>query len=418
MARPRRFPRLIGRGRGVESIIANRANGHGPAVARYLADIGASSAEAEDLVVALTRRAAGETVDVDGLSLEPDLLRSVPEALAFENRILPVHRAGGILFVAVPEDEIPEDGLAEVEHLLGLNVEPIPVGEIDVAGVLVKAHQLLRRRARAAAPKLDPTPAPLTPGPSLSDLGMPAEILKRLRLALSEPQGLILLAGPRGSGKSATLRAVVADLQKKDLRVAVLDRSHGVVGLEAELAGDPDALAVDGLESPTVAALAVRAALEGRRVVIAVEAADAAGAVSRLAELKVDPHLVRRALRAGLSQRLLRRVCAACRVQHPEDAATLEDLRLESLLKGVPLWRGRGCEACGKTGYQGRVAAFEYGDRGADRSLRAGFQPLVADALAKMLSGQTSLQELADQVPFTQILQAADRLNVKRVKQP
>src|SRR6187549_3110582 len=159
-----------------------RGNGRSEAVARYLAEIGASSAAGEDLVVALARRTAGETFDVDGIPLQSELLQSIPEALAFENRILPVHRADGLLFVAVPEGKMPDGGIAEVEHLLGVTVEAIPVGEIDVAGILVKAHQLLRRRTRRLEPPRSETAILAAGGGrALAELGMPPEILKRLR---------------------------------------------------------------------------------------------------------------------------------------------------------------------------------------------------------------------------------------------
>jgi len=393
-----------------------RGNGRSEAVARYLADLGVSTASGEDLVVALARRTAGETFDVDGIPLQPELVLSIPEALAFESRILPVHRTDDLLFVAVPVGKTPDGGLAEVEHLLGVTVEAIPVAEIDVAGILVKAHQLLRRRTRRLEPPRSET-AILAAGDgrALAELGMPPEILKRLRKALSEPQGLILLTGPAGSGKSATLEAIVRELRRQKLGVATLDRSRGLAALEEALEEDPDAVALDEPESEATVGRAVRAALEGRRVLIAIEAADGAGAIARLSEMEVDPHLIGTALRAGLNQRLLRRLCPLCREEYTEPPAVLEDLRLDGLLKGVPLRRGNGCTACDRSGYRGWIAVFEYGDRGPDRTVRGGFQPLVADALGKLVSGQTTLREVADQIPFTQLLQAADRLNVRRV---
>ncbi|RPH51719.1 MAG: hypothetical protein EHM91_00900 [Planctomycetota bacterium] len=393
-----------------------RGNGRSDEVARYLADLGISTSSGEDLVVALARRTAGETFDVDGIPLQAEVVLSLPEALACESRILPIHRTEGLLFVAVPEGKMPDGGLAEVEHLLGVTVEAIPVAEIDVAGILVKAHQLLRRRTRRLEPPRSET-AILAAGDgrALAELGMPPEILKRLRKALSEPQGLILLTGPAGSGKSATLEAIVRELRRQKLGVATLDRSRGLAALEEALEEDPDAVALDEPESEATVGRAVRAALEGRRVLIAIEAADGAGAIARLSELEVDPHLVGTALRAGLNQRLLRRLCPACREEYTEPAAVLEDLRLDGLLKGVPLQRGNGCAGCDRSGYRGWIAVFEYGDRGPDRSVRGGFQPLVADALSKLVSGQTTLREVSEQIPFTQVLQAADRLNVRRV---
>lgn len=367
--------------------------------------------------MALARRTPGEALDVDGLPLEPGLLGTVPESLAFENGILPIHRAGDILFVAVPAGRVPVEGIAELEHLLGLGVEAIPVSEIDVPGVLVKAHQLLRQRTRAAASAPRPeSPAALVPsGPELSALGIPAGILERLRQILAEPQALTLLAGPAGSGKSTSLEALAAELVRRGRSVARVGRSEGLATLEEVLRSDPDAILVDGTDSPSVTALAVRSAVEGRQVLLAVEAADAAGAAARVAEMAVDGHLLDRALRAGLAQRLLRTVCPGCREEYREDAATLEDLRLGPLLGGIPLYRGRGCTACASTGYQGRIGIFEFGERGHDRFLRGGYQPLVADALGKLLAGRTTLQEVVNQVPFTQVLQAADRLNIRRV---
>ncbi len=411
-------------------------NGQARAVAQYLAEIGALPAPpaapaqgalcqalvragviaGEDLVASLSRRAEGETMDVDGVLLQPDVLLSVPEALAFAHRLLPVHRTTDILYVAVPAGDVSEDGIDQVELLLGVRVEAVPVAEIDVAGVLVKAHQLLRRRTRGATSSGTPIPSPSPEkGPALADLGMPPEILKRLRQALGESQGMILFAGPPEAGAGTTLRAAAAELEARGLRVARLDRSDGLAAFEERLQADPDVLVLDGLDSPSVAAGAVRAAVQGHRVLVALEAPDAAAAAGRLAGMNVDPHLLSTALRAGISQRLLGRTCSECAEARPENPAMLEDLRLENLLAGVPLRKGKGCSACGGTGIRGRVAVFEFGDRSGGRSLRGGYQPLVADALGKMLAGLTTLDQVIAQVPYTQVLQAADLLKIRRV---
>lgn len=392
-----------------------RGNGSAGDVAKVLAALGVSSLTRDDLVAALARRNGEASFDVDGLALHPDLLRLVPEELAFENRILPVHRTAGLLFVAVPEGSSRE-GFAELEHLLGLRVEPVEVSEIDVPGVLVKAHQLLRRRGRSPSPGPErPERAERGRGSDLDQLGLPEGILKRLRAVLGAAQGLVLISGPAGSGKSTTLEALVGEHRRTGLRCSSFDRRHGVAALEDALRGDPDILAVDETASPAVASLAVRAAVEGRRVLMAFEGPDAAAALARLGSLQVDAHLVATASLAGLAQRLLHGVCPDCSELRPEDSAVLEDLRLDRLLESVPLRRARGCGACGGSGRRGRVAVFEYGERSAGGGLREGFQPLVADALGKLVAGRISLGELAEQVPFTQILQAADRLNVRRV---
>lgn len=394
----------------------NPGTGRSEAAAKALSALGLSFLDGEDLVAALTRRNDGGSFDVDGLALPTDLLHLVPETLAFENRILPVHRAQDLLFVAVPADGTAEGGLIELEQLLGLAIEAIPVSEIDVPGVLVKAHQLLRRKARAIA---GPAVASAQPagekGPALQSLGLPDAILRRILKILSEPQGILLVSGPPGSGKTTTLRALSGELAGKGLRVGFLDSKQGVASLEGALALDPDAVAIDDPSSPSVAARALRAAVEGRCVLMSFGVADVAAALARLAELKADPHLLGTALRAGLNLRLLRGVCPGCAESRPEEASVLEDLRLETLLRGVPLRRGRGCAACGKSGHQGRVGVYEMGERRSDGTLRGDFQPLVADALSKLVAGRFSLKEMSDQIPFTQLLQAADRLNIRKV---
>jgi len=389
-------------------------NGRAGDVARYLAAIGALSLKGEDLVGALARRNGGASLDIDGLPLTPDLLELVPEELALENRILPVHRHGDLLFIAVPEGS-PRDGLGELEHLLGLRMEAVSVTELDVPGLLVKAHQLLRRKIRTEAAAKPAGPGEEKRGPQLESLGIPEAILRRLRKVLAGSQGLILLSGPAKSGKTATLLALRQELRGQGLRTASLGPGDGVAALEEALLADPDVVAIDETASPALASRALRAAVEGRRVLMAFRAPDAAAALARLGELHVDPHLVLTAARAGLNQRLLRGVCPDCAELKPEDPTTLEDLRLEGLLRSVPLKRGKGCAACAKSGTRGEVAVFEYGERDRDGGLREGFLPLVADALAKLVAGRFSLRELAEQVPFTQVLQAADRLNVRRV---
>lgn len=390
-------------------------DGLSDAASRFLAAVGLSFLSGEDLVAALARRNDGQAIDVDGLLLAPELLQLIPEALAFEHRLLPIARCENLLFVAVPAEAASRAGLADLEKVLGLSIEAVPVREIDVPGVLIKAHQLIRRSSRAAAPAVPAARPAGTTGPTLEALGLPDGLLRRLRALLAGPQGILLIAGPAGSGKTATLGAIAGELRGRGLKVAFLDRRDGVASLEEALAGDADAVAIDETSSPAVAARALRAAVEGRVLLLAFQAADAAGALARLTELKVDPHLLGATLRGGLNQRLLREVCGACAETRPEEAAVLEDLRLDTLLRGVPLRRGRGCAACGRSGLRGRVGVFEFGERRPDGTLRGDFQPLVADALAKVVAGRVPLREMVDQVPFTQVLQAADRLNVRKV---
>ncbi|HZE95996.1 MAG TPA: ATPase, T2SS/T4P/T4SS family [Planctomycetota bacterium] len=393
-----------------------QGNGNSDALAKLIAAIGASALAADDVVGALARRNRGETLEVDGLALLPDLIRLIPETDAFNHGVLPIHRSGDLLVVAVPPDRAADDSIGQLQRRLDIRVAAIAVTEIDVRGVLVKARQLLERKSRpeqaAPAPvKRDAAAEERTP----DALGIPDGILRRLRKILAEPQGLLLVAGPRRSGKSTTLRALSGELRKKGLRTAEISSKQGVTAVEDALREDPDVLALDEPTGPAVASRLVRAAVEGRRVLLASRAPNAASALAQLADHKVDAHLVASAARAGLTQRAMGRVCDDCAGTRPEDPALLEDLRLGALLGGIPLRRGKGCPACGGTGLRGTVVLFEFGERGRDGVLREGFQPMIADALGKLLAGRITLRDLADQVPFTQLLQAADRLNVRRV---
>jgi type II secretory ATPase GspE/PulE/Tfp pilus assembly ATPase PilB-like protein len=218
---------------------------------------------------------------------------------------------------------------------------------------------------------------------SLDDLGLPVEIVGELRALLGETSGGIVLAGPAGSGKTTTLYACLRELVSREggrrslatmedpIEVAVpgvaqaqVNSSAGLTletGLKSLLRQDPEVLGVGEIRDRATAEMAVQASLTGHLVLTTFHAGSAAAALGRLADMGIEPYLLRSGVRAVLFQRLARRLCAACAVAvDPGDpGATL----------GLPVASARapvGCAACGGTGYAGRVVLCEllHPDRG------------------------------------------------------
>ena len=264
----------------------------------------------------------------------------------------------------------------------------------------------------------------------LEKLGMDQDIQDRFRRDLCRPNGIILVTGPTGSGKTTTLYSALTYLNKPDTKIITLEdpveyelpvinqaqinTAKGFTfakGLRAILRQDPDILLVGEIRDSETAQLAIRAALTGHLVFSTLHTNSAAGAIPRLLDMGIEPFLLSATLVSVIAQRLVRKVCnecgEPCRPQ-PED---LELLGLtEEDLAGAELAEGRGCSLCRKSGYRGRVAVFEYLQvdprirkliaDGKDASLieetaRQGGQPgLRNDAMNKMRSGHTTLKEV------------------------
>ncbi|WP_235905648.1 GspE/PulE family protein [Tautonia marina] len=210
----------------------------------------------------------------------------------------------------------------------------------------------------------------------LDQLGFPGDLLESLRSALVETSGLIVLAGPAGSGKTTTLYACLRALAHSSaghrclvtLEDPIEAAVEGVVqaqvnpsagftlesGLRSLLRQDPEVIAVGEIRDPDTAESAFQAALTGHLVLTTFHAGSASGAIGRLAEMGIEPYLLRSGLRAVLALRLVRRLCHGCsRPISADDPAML----------GLPLQSARvasGCDACRGTGYQGRMPMAEF----------------------------------------------------------
>ena len=213
--------------------------------------------------------------------------------------------------------------------------------------------------------------------PSLTELGMGLDQELTLQNALHLPQGLVLITGPTGSGKSTTLYAAIRQMVNDERNLITLEdpveiELPGVAqvqiqekigmsfsaGLRSALRQDPDVIMVGEIRDQITAELAVRAALTGHLVLSTLHTNDSASAVIRLVEMGVPNYLVASSLTLSMAQRLVRRPCSECAVRQPADADTRARLGMTEA-EGAVCLDAVGCRACGMTGYSGRVGLYE-----------------------------------------------------------
>ncbi|HYW53816.1 MAG TPA: GspE/PulE family protein [Dongiaceae bacterium] len=261
--------------------------------------------------------------------------------------------------------------------------------------------------------------------PDLATLGMAPALLERYRAAARAPWGFVVVTGPTGSGKTTTLYASLAELDARSRNLCSVEdpvemRLRGVAQVQVNLrAGltfplvlrafmrqDPNVVMVGEMRDGETAAVAVSAALAGQLVFTTLHANDAPRTIDRLAELGVARHSLAAALTAVVAQRLVRTLCEQCRVREPIPAHVRE-----MLATAQETWYvAAGCRACAGSGYLGRTGVYELlelDDAARDAlatgassvqiaqlAARAGYRPMRHDALAKVLAGVTSFDEL------------------------
>ena len=264
----------------------------------------------------------------------------------------------------------------------------------------------------------------------LGKLGMEPEMQTVFRRDIIKPNGIILVTGPTGSGKTTTLYSALTYLNKPDTKIITLEdpveyelpvinqaqinNAKGFTfakGLRAILRQDPDILLVGEIRDMETAQLAIRAALTGHLVFSTLHTNSAAGAIPRLLDMGVEPFLLSATLVSVLAQRLVRQVCEHCGAPCEANTKDMELMELsDEDLAGTQMIEGAGCSLCRNSGYRGRLAIFEYlhVDKnirkliadGKDASLiedaaRESGQPgLRTDAIAKMKTGKTTMKEV------------------------
>ncbi|MGI6495372.1 MAG: GspE/PulE family protein [Kiritimatiellia bacterium] len=265
---------------------------------------------------------------------------------------------------------------------------------------------------------------------SIDDLGMAPAHRAQFERILESPHGLVVLAGPTGAGKTTTLYAAIqALLQRAELSILTVEdpveyEIEGVAQVEVDsgdkvnfskalrslLRHDPDVIMIGEIRDAESLDTAVKAALTGHLVLSTLHANDAPGAVTRLLDMGLEPHLAAATLRLSVAQRLVRRLCPHCREEATLDEASALALGRPALA-GRTVFRPRGCLACAGRGTRGRIGLFEMftpdsdlaaliarGSPGVElqAALRARKVPSLADdAMDKLLAGVAAAEDLA-----------------------
>lgn len=271
---------------------------------------------------------------------------------------------------------------------------------------------------------------------SLLDLGMKEQDLKKVNAAINRSYGMILSTGPTGSGKTTSIYSIVKILNTREKNITTIEdpieyRIKGVnqiqvnvkanlsfaTGLRSILRQDPNVIFVGEIRDSETAGIAVNAALTGHLVVSTLHTNDAATALPRLIDMKVEPFLVASTVNVIIAQRLVRKICESCKVQ------TL--LKRSDLLKNIPeeiiakyfsseenqtAFAGKGCKICHHTGYSGRIGVFEVlemtetirkliadkndSDVIAKEAIKEGMTTMQEDGLDKVIKGITTFEEV------------------------
>lgn len=262
---------------------------------------------------------------------------------------------------------------------------------------------------------------------NLEDLGMTQQNRNHFSTLIRKPHGIILVTGPTGSGKSTTLYAGLTEINSRDRNILTVEDPiefdlPGIGqtqvnprvdmtfarGLRAILRQDPDVVMVGEIRDIETAQIAVQASLTGHLVLSTLHTNTAAGAITRLEDMGIEPFLLSSSLLAVLSQRLVRTLCPDCKKPHTPDASQLEILG-PSVTCDTVIYSPHGCAACNQTGYRGRTGIHELllvdekvremmhegvGEQAIERYIRKTTPSIREDGCRKVLSGATSLEEV------------------------
>jgi len=270
--------------------------------------------------------------------------------------------------------------------------------------------------------------------PTLESLGLSEAMRDRLSEIIRRPTGALLVTGPTGSGKSTTLYAGLADINRPEINIITVEdpveyRLQGInqvqINVKADmtfasalrsiLRSDPDVIMVGEIRDAETAKMAIESALTGHLVLSTLHTNDAPGALTRLNEMGVEPFLVGSAVSAVLAQRLARKLCSNCCEMYAPTPEELMAARISpdmaAAREGMVLYRKVGCPRCNRTGFKGRIGIFQllimndelealasqnvHRDEIERSAGAAGMRSLWDDGIAKASAGLTSLEELA-----------------------
>jgi type IV pilus assembly protein PilB len=346
---------------------------------------------------------------IDGILHEKVILpKKVHEALISRIKIMS--------HLKIDEKRLPQDGRFTFEYsgqIIDLRISSLPTvyGEKVVMRLLPKNNK----------------------APTMGDLGMRGGALKNLENQMLRPHGIILICGPTGSGKTTTLYAILSKLSTTKVNILTVEDpvEYNIPGanqvqvnagigltfasaLRSFLRQDPNIILVGEIRDSETAELAIQAALTGHQVFSTLHTNSAAGALPRLLDMGMEPFLLASSVNAVQGQRILRQICAHCKMTYtpPPEVVTNIQQVLGPLMPKTPvqLYKGKGCEQCGNTGYLGRTGVYEVlvvSDKimrmilerksTADiekQAVTEGMITLKQDGYLKALEGLTTLEEV------------------------
>ncbi len=391
-------------------------------VANQLGEDGMSSAPTIRLVNSMLERAITERAS--DIHLEPR-----------ENQMQVRMRIDGLMrdVLTVPKDVQPSV-ISRIKIMSGLNIAEHRVPQDGRFNVRIKDRDIDLRVStlptvygeKIVARLLDKSGGQVTK----ESVGLEGTDLEKYEAMLKNRNGVILLVGPTGSGKTTTMYAMINQLNTPEVNMVTLEdpveynidgvnqvqinEKTGMTfanGLRAILRQDPDIIAVGEIRDGETAEIAMRSAITGHLVLSTIHTNDAVGSIDRLRDIGVEPYVIAGALKGVISQRLVRRICPNCRESYTPTEEEAESLGIE-MEPGLKLYRGAGCAQCFNTGYRGRIAVFEmlpvthavrtliYEQRGRDaieaelKRPENGFVSLRDNALRLMREGMTTGEEV------------------------
>ncbi|MGH7198917.1 MAG: GspE/PulE family protein [Candidatus Omnitrophota bacterium] len=317
----------------------------------------------------------------------------------------------------ITENRVPQDGrfkikLQDREVDFRMSILPVHFGSKVVMRILDKTNFQI----------------------GLDHLGFSADSLEKIKAAVAKPFGMILMTGPTGSGKSTTLYSILSLLNTPDKNIITVEdpieyQARGITqiqvkpdigldfanGLRAILRQSPDVVMVGEIRDFETVDTAIKASLTGQLVLSTLHTNDAAGAMTRLIDMGVEPFLISSSVILVVAQRLCRKVCSYCKekIDIPAEVFERMGISMDKLLAGDPkknFYRGRGCAKCNKSGYLGRMGILETlvvddeirnlvlkqasAHEVKMAAIRSGMKTLREDALTKLTSGLTTLDEV------------------------
>jgi general secretion pathway protein E len=313
----------------------------------------------------------------------------------------------------IAEKRLPQDGRFEVRignQSIDVRVSTLPTswGERVVMRLLIKSEKVLK----------------------LPDLGLSEDRLKRLQELVRRPNGIILVTGPTGSGKTTSLYATLASINTPDINIITVEdpveyQLAGISqiqvnskigltfarGLRSIVRQDPDVILIGEIRDQETAEIAVQSALTGHLVFSTLHTNDSPSAITRLVDIGIEPFLISSSLLSVVAQRLVRVLCTECREPYVPDISACDVVGItKEQVKNHTIYRAKGCESCFQTGYRGRMGIFEIMDitdkmqnlilksfdafQIKNLAIEEGMTTLRHDGIDKVLQGVTTIEEV------------------------